>query len=196
LLPPVNTTHIKFVVYSESTTLTTGQFMDIRLRAWTVPVFQGGAVLDLEGNVLMDGRGLIVSGHPLLEEPRVIPIVHGVSILNFPLTFSANSVYEYKQIGSRCEINMTFYATSAAAPSTSMTMELPFEARRDAIFNAAYEDTGVQWHGGFATVEAGSTTCTLHHNGAGNAGNTNQANPFTFASGDKIIVTGSYPIDA
>lgn len=50
-----------------------------------------------------------------------------------------------------------------------------------------YEDATAQFYGGWSTIQSGASVAGMHHLAAGNAGNVNATNPFTFATGDGIF---------
>ena len=190
LMPPAFCNAMKLTVYSESTTFTVGQFMDVRLRAWTVPVFQGGALTNLEGEVLMDHRGIISGGFPLEDAYRTEVLVPWGNTFNFP-AYSAQSTYRVKYgPGTEYKFKMTIRCTGAAPASPQMSFQLPFTVIDHDLFSARYLDTGVQWHGGGGHIDAGTDIGYLNHNEAGNNGNTDESNPFTFGNGDLIILSG------
>lgn len=204
LKPPAFATEMKLTVYSESTTLTVGQFLDVRVRAWTVPLFQGGALLDLDETVLADHRGLIVGGYPVNEADRTIPIVAGTgagpvpspstaNVVNFP-TLSAQSTYRFKPLtGNDIRVKLTARCTGAAPASAVMWFKLPYVSRDHELFQAVYLDSGNAWHLGAAHVDAGTDQAFLLHNNPGaNNGNTDEATPFAFGNNDLIIVSGVY----
>jgi hypothetical protein len=195
-MPPAFTTDIKVTVYSESTTMPAGTYLDLRLRAWTVPVFQGGALLDLDGNVLMDHRGIITGGFPIEDEARTVPLLVGGNVFNFPAGFAATSSYRYKRVGSQCKIKLSYGATAAAPASSQMSFALPYFARDNEVIPATYLDQGNRWYHGFVTTEPNSNIGYLHHSEAGNNGNVDESNPFVFGSGDVIVVSGWYEIAA
>ena len=209
LFAPAFTTHVKVTVYSESTTLTSGQFLDLRCRVWTVPVVQGGALLDLEGNVLADHRGLLIGGYPVNEPDRTITLVAGTgapggatspvgaNLINFP-TFNAGlSTYRAKFItGTRVNLKLTITCTGAAPTSTQMWFRAPYVARDHEILNAQYLNNGVAWHIGGARIDRGTNEVYLTHaDPTANNGNVDEANPFAFGNTDLIIVSGAYEIE-
>ena len=193
LMPPPFCNAMKLTVYSESTTMTVGQFLDLRLRAWTVPVFQGGALLDLDGDVLFDHRGFITGGYPLNEEDRTIVMVPNGNTFAFP-NYSAQSTYRFKRIGNQCKIKLTARCTGAGPPTPTMSFLLPFPSRDHDLFSAVYLDSGFRWHVGAAHVDAGTDDCFLLHSDAANNGNVDESSPFVFGNGDLIIVSGMYEI--
>jgi hypothetical protein len=193
LMPPPFTTDMKLTVYSEATNLTVGQFFDVRVRAWTVPVFQGGALLDLDGTVLFDHRGFITGGYPLNEEDRTVVMVPNGNTFNFP-NYSAQSVYRFKRIGNQCKIKLTARCTGSGPATATMSFLLPYPSRDHDLFSAVYLDSGVRWHIGAAHVDAGTDDCFLLQASATNNGNVDESSPFTFGNGDLIIVSGMYEI--
>lgn len=208
LFPPPFTTHARITVYSEALGLIPGAFMDVRLRAWTVPVFQGGAVLDLDGNVLIDHRGVLINGYPVNGAARSIPLIGGTgvpggtttpvdaNIINFPAFSAANSSLRWEWLtGTRVHIKLTVAVTGAAPASAGMWFRVPFVSRDHEVMGAQYHDSGVAWHMGQARIDKNVDEVYLAHvNPAANNGNVDEANPFTFGNGDMIIVTGSYEV--
>jgi hypothetical protein len=194
LMPPPFATHMKVTVYSEAAGLIPGAFMDVRLRAWTVPVFQGGALVNLDGEVLFDHRGFITGGYPLNEEDRTIIMTPWSNTFNFP-AYSNQSTYRFKRIGNQCKIKLTARCTGAGPPTASMSFLLPYQSRDHDLFSAVYLNSGVAWHVGGAHVDAGTSTVYLLQNDPGaNNGNVDESNPFAFGNGDMIIVSGMYEI--
>lgn len=207
LFPPAFTNALKVTVYSESTTLTTSQFLDFRCRVWTVPVFQGGALIDLEGNVHLDHRGLITGGFPIEEPWRTIPIVTGTgaplgvtspanaNLVNFPAMSNLSS-FRWKRIGTDCHFKMTIRCTGAAPVSTQMWFRLPFVARDHDLFAVKYHEPSVAWRPGSGHIDHNTNEGYLnHHEGASlNNGNTNHQYPQVFANGHLILISGKYEI--
>jgi hypothetical protein len=190
LMPPAFADAMKVTVYSESTTFTVGQFMDVRLRSWTIPVFQGGALLNLDGEVLMDHRGIISGGFPLEDAYRTEVLIPNGNTFNFP-GYSAASSYRVKYgPGTEYKFKMTIRCTGAAPASSGMSFQLPFNVLDHDLFNARYLDNGVRWHGGGGHIDAGTNIGFLNHNEPGNNGNTDESNPFAFGNGDLIILSG------
>jgi hypothetical protein len=207
LMPPAFADSMKLTVYSESTTLTAGQFFDVRARAWTVPVFQGGALQSLDETTHMDHRGLIVGGYPINEPDRTIPIVQGTGTVTVPWTatpstantmnfpaLSSQSSYRWKPLtGVDVRIKLTARCTTGAAASTFMAFRLPYPSRDYELFNAVYLDAGNNWHVGAAHVDPGTDVVyLLQADPFANNGNVNNTTPFTWGVGDLIIVSGIY----
>jgi hypothetical protein len=208
LFPPTFTAQMKITVYSESTTLTTAQFLDFRCRVWTVPIVQGGALLDLEGTVLADHRGLLIGGYPVNEPDRTIPLVAGTGVpagvtaptnanlINFPTFNAADSTLRWKPItGTRVNIKLTVACTGAAPASNQMWFRVPFIARDHELFHASYHNSGIAWHIGQARIDKGTNEIYLtQKDDTANNGNVDEATPFAFGNNDGIFVSGAYEI--
>ena len=88
------------------------------------------------------------------------------------------------------EWTITFGSTSAF--TTTVQIGLPETTVSPESSSLAMRDAATRSWPGSARCGAGSATATLEHGESGNTGQVNATNPFTFGTGDLLVVSGHF----
>jgi hypothetical protein len=120
---------------------------------------------------------------------------YATSVSNISIGNGTTSL-RYRQIGKLVDFNFTLTFGSTTTISSSPNFTLPVAPTTSNSFSVALLDSGTGWFPAFAITS--SSTCFLDLMTASGTyvgtGAFSSTAPFTWATGDKIVVNGSYEV--
>lgn len=98
--------------------------------------------------------------------------------------------YCYAPGGYRVRVTLVFGSTTSISGNVAFAIPNSETSRAGArsLGQCQFVDSGTRTYDGSAVCNASSSSVLLNHDQSGNAGSVNATNPFTFTTGDSIVV--------